>query len=210
MPKLLILGAGTHARVVLDCLRAMGRGADVLGFVEVDGDKARWGKSYDGCRVLGGLNRLPSFARSAGQAALGYGENEKRAELLTLARRQGLALPALVHPDASVSPRARLGPGSQVMAGAVVVTGARLGAGVIVNTAATVDHDCRIADAVHIAPGAHLAGNVAVGRLAWVGIGSSIREGSKIGPRALIGAGAAVVNDVRAGARVVGVPARPI
>ena len=210
MPKLLILGAGTHARVVLDCLRTMGRGADVLGFVEVDGDRARWGRSYDGCRVLGGVNKLASLAKAADQAALGYGENVKRAELLDLARKHGLRLPALVHPDASVSPRAKLGPGSQVLAGAVVVTGARLGAGVIVNTAATVDHDCRIADAVHIAPGAHLAGNVTVGRLAWVGIGSSIREGSRIGAGALIGAGAAVVNDVRPGARVVGVPARPI
>ena len=210
MPKLLILGAGTHARVVLDCLRAMGRGADVLGFVEVDGDKDRWGKSYDGCRVLGGIARLASLAKTADEAALGYGENGKRAGLMALARRHGLHLPALVHPDASVSPRARLGSGSQVLAGAVLVTGVRLGAGVIVNTAATVDHDCRIGDAVHIAPGAHLAGNVAVGREAWVGIGSSVREGSRIGARALIGAGAAVVNDVRAGARVVGVPARPI
>ena len=210
MPKLLILGAGTHARVVLDCLRAAGRGADVLGMVEVDGDRKRWGKSLDGCRVLGGLNRLASFAQGAGQAALGYGENVRRGELMALARKHRLALPALVHPDASVSPRARLGPGSQVLAGAVVVTGASLGAGVIVNTAATVDHDCRLAACVHVAPGAHLAGNVVVGRLAWVGIGASVREGSHIGTEALIGAGAAVVNDVRPGARVVGVPARPI
>ena len=69
MPKLVILGAGSHARVVLDCLRVLGRGDDILGMIEVDGDRARWGRRLDGCLVLGGLDRL-RLARRVGVTRL--------------------------------------------------------------------------------------------------------------------------------------------
>ena len=208
MADLLILGAGSHARVVLDCLRALGREDEILGMVEVMGNGALWGKRLDGCPVMGGMGVLRRL--KARSAVLGYGENARRAELLAAARRLGLELPVLVHPDASVSMRARLGPGTVVLAGAAVVTGARLGAGVVVNTGATVDHDDRLGDCVHVAPGAHLSGAVSVGREAWIGVGASVREGIRIGARATVGAGAAVVKDVPAGLTVVGVPARPL
>jgi sugar O-acyltransferase (sialic acid O-acetyltransferase NeuD family) len=206
MPKLVILGAGSHARVVLDCLRALGRGDDILGMIEVDGDRKRWGKRLDGCLVLGGLERLKRIG--AQEAVLGYGENRKREVLLKAAKRAGLALPPVVHPDASVSSQAVLGEGTVVLAGAVVVTGARLGAGVIVNTGTTVDHDVRLGACVHVAPGAHLAGTVRVGDRAWIGLGSCVKEGIRIGSDAVVGAGAAVVKHVAKGQTVVGVPAR--
>lgn len=206
MPKIVILGAGSHARVVLDCLRALGRGDDVLGMIEADGDRARWGKRQDGCLVLGGIQKLRRGI--AEQAVLGYGGNARRGKLLTLARKAGLDLPSVVHPHASVSPFATLKEGAVILAGAVVVTGAKIGAGAIVNTGATVDHDAVLGTCVHVAPGAHLAGTVRVGDRAWIGIGASVRERIRIGADAIVGAGAAVVDHVPKGWTVLGVPAR--
>ena len=75
---------------------------------------------------------------------------------------------------------------------------------------ATISHDSKVGAYAHISPGAHLAGGVQVGARSWVGIGAAIRESIEIGADVVIGAGAAVVADVPSGARMGGVPARPI
>jgi acyl-[acyl carrier protein]--UDP-N-acetylglucosamine O-acyltransferase len=79
---------------------------------------------------------------------------------------------------------------------------------VIVNTGATVDHDCRLGDFVHVAPGAHLCGGVTVDEGALLGVGCAVAPGVRIGAWATVGAAAAVVADVPAGATVIGVPAQ--
>jgi acetyltransferase-like isoleucine patch superfamily enzyme len=78
------------------------------------------------------------------------------------------------------------------------------------NTGATIDHDNRIGDHAHVAPGCHLAGGITVGEGAFLGTGTSVVPGRRIGAWAMTGAGAVVVHDVDAGARVAGVPARPM
>jgi UDP-perosamine 4-acetyltransferase len=80
----------------------------------------------------------------------------------------------------------------------------------ILNTGAIVDHDCRIGAHAHVGPGARLAGLVTVGEEAHVGIGAVAIERIGIGAGALVAAGAVVIRDVPAGARVAGVPARPM
>ena len=59
-------------------------------------------------------------------------------------------------------------------------------------------------------PGVNLAGDVQIGRETWVGIGSAVCQGLRIGRGAMIGAGAVVVEDVADLQTVVGVPARPL
>ena len=79
----------------------------------------------------------------------------------------------------------------------------------ILNTGATVDHDCVIGDAVHIAPGSHLAGNVTLEEGVFLGIGTVVIPGRRIGAWTRVGAGAAVVHDLAANVTAIGVPARP-
>ena len=206
-----ILGAGGHARSVIDALRAAGT-ATIRGVL--DTDSRRRGEIFEGVPVLGGDNLLPHLRRSGVQGFLvgvgSTGDAGLRRRLYRRALRAGLHPLAAVHPSAVVSTGARVGPGAQILAGSVINAGASLGVNVIVNSRAVVEHDCAVGDHAHIATGAILCGGVLVDAGALIGAGSVVLPMVSVGAGAVIGAGAVVLDDVPPGARMAGVPARPL
>ena len=206
LPRLVILGAGGHARVVLECARRQGRYA-VEGLI----DPERPGRLVDGAPVLGGDDHLEELRRLGVSVAVvgiaGLGAGAVRQRLFDQLVALGFDGALIVHPSATVSEYAQLGQGVVIMPGAVVNAGAVLGDNVIVNSGAIVEHDTEVAAHVHVAPGAVVCGGVRIGTGAYIGAGAAIRQGVTIGDGAVVGAGAAVVGDVAAGAVVTGVPA---
>lgn len=204
------LGAGGHAKVVIDILELMG-GFDIRGLLDPRADA---GAGVLGVPVLGDDSLLPALvAEGVRFAFLGVGGangSERRRAIYDAARRSGVEFVAAIHPRAVVARSVLLGAGPTIMAGATVNAGARLGDNVIVNSGAIVEHDCVLGDHVHIASGARLAGGVRVGAAAHVGIGATVLQGVTIGAGSVVGAGAVVLHDVPAATVVVGVPARPI
>jgi sugar O-acyltransferase (sialic acid O-acetyltransferase NeuD family) len=204
------LGAGTHAKSLLDAIRSSGR-FEVVGLV--DDDAARTGAELLGFPILGpdALEDLRADGVANAFAGVGgIGDSSARRGVFERLLAAGFELPAIVHDAAVVSPWAQLGRGAQVLAAAVVNAGAELGDDVIINTGAIVEHDCRIGAHAHVAPGARLAGLATVGEGAHVGIGAVVIESIRIGDGALVAAGAVVVRDVPDGARVAGVPAQAL
>jgi sugar O-acyltransferase (sialic acid O-acetyltransferase NeuD family) len=191
MENIFVYGAGGHGRVIVDTLKnaVVPYGVSVV----VDDDPILHGEKLSG-HVIAGPEVL------GGQRGfVAIGDNEAR---LRISERFRGRLISLVHRTAFVAEGVPCGEGSVLMAGTVVNTGARIGAGVIINTGATVDHDCRIEDGVHIAPGCHLCGSVHVGAGAFLGVGSVVVPGIRIGRQAWIAAGQTVTRDVPGGARV--------
>ena len=142
------------------------------------------------------------------RAALGIGDNATRRLAAERALASGFMLVPVRHPGAQIGRGAVIADGAAVLAGAVVGPLARIEAGGIVNSLGLVEHDGRVGAYAHVAPGARLLGGASLGAGAFLGAGAVVLPGRAIGTGAVVGAGAVVLEDVPAGARVVGVPAR--
>ena len=208
-PKVLIWGAGGHARVVADIVRQAGH-YEVAAFLD-DTPAARHGTMMCGSEIVGGRERLAAF-RAAGveQMIVAIGDCSARLALAEVAKEAGFCLAHAIHPRAIVADDCRIGAGTVVAAGAVLNPGATCGDCVIINTSASVDHDCLIQDGVHVGPGVCLGGYVSVGRGTWIGLGAVIKDRVRIGDDSLIGAGALVLRDVPPRVVAYGLPARVI
>lgn len=203
----LIIGAGGHARVLIEALTKSG--TTILGCVAKE-VPSRLSPSIS---FLGDDETLLRHAPSSVVLINGIGSTTRpdlRRDVFLRFKQKGYHFGTVVHPAALLPSDIVLGEGAQVMAGAILQPGCHVGDNAIVNTGAVVDHDCRIGAHVHVAPGAVLSGDVTVGEGAHVGTGARVIQGVEIGAGALVGAGAAVLRDVPLGARVAGVPARPL
>lgn len=198
-----LIGAGGHAKVVLDAL--LSAGVHDYTFHIRDGAPGLEGKDFLGHRI-----ECPAIApqMSGCHFHVAIGNCKAREQLFTALLKMGSLPRTVVHPAASLSRFAVLGNGSFLAAQSVVAPAAAVGAGVIVNHGAVVDHDCVVGDFSHIAPNATLGGCVIVGAGVLVGAGANVLPGVSIGDGAVIGAGAVVTNDVYAGEVRAGIPAK--
>ena len=209
MEKAIGIGAGGHAKVVVEILK-LTHAYEIAGLL--DSDKQKVGLELAGIPILGNDSLLRTLfddgIRYAFVSLGSVGDSKLRRKLFDDARQIGYSMISAVHPNAIVSELVRLGTGNTIMAGCVINPGTQVGDNVILNTGSIVDHDCTIASHVHIATGACLSGGVTVGEGAHVGAGAVVRQGISIGPNSIVGAGAVVVKDVPANVTVLGVPAK--
>lgn len=197
----IVLGAGGHAKVLIDGLRRAGHAvAGVCAPELAPGDAGPLGVP-----AIGGEAELARLDRSQHLLANGLGsvgKTDLRREVFERWNAAGWRFATLVHPSATVGEACQLAEGVQIMAGAVLQCAVQVGKNTIINTSASIDHDCRIGEHVHIAPGVVLSGNVTVGSRSHLGTGAVVIQGVSIGEDALVGAGAVVTRAIAAGQHV--------
>lgn len=188
----ILLGAGGHGSVVLDCL--LEAGLDVIGIIDLV--QPAWAGSVP---FLGGDSHLEALAPGEILLANGLGSVSRptrRMKMYSKWKQRGFEFATLVHPRAVVASSVELAEGVQIMAGAVVQPHARIGSNVIVNTTASIDHHCVIGDHVHLAPGTVLSGTVSVGSGTHMGTGVRVIQNVRIGANCVVGAGITVLADI--------------
>ena len=203
---IVVIGAGGHARVVIETIRRQGI-YDPVACLSRDGADGQ----ILGVPVVGkdeDLNRLRTNGVEAAFIALG--SNKLREKLAIEADGLGFDLPTIIDPSAIISQTCTIAQGVLIMPSVVINAEAEIERFSILNTACVVEHNCRIGVSAHVAPGAVLAGRVYVGDRTFLGARSVVRPNVQIGSDVIIGAGAAVVCDIPADQVWVGVPAKQI
>jgi UDP-N-acetylbacillosamine N-acetyltransferase len=205
--KVAIWGAGGHALVVADIIRAAGV-LELVGFLD-DTAPDRKGEIFGRHPVLGGSEQLATLrTRGVEYVVIAVGDCATRVRLAKVALAAGFRWAAVIHPNATIGEGVEIGDGSVVVAGAVINPIVRIGENVIINTCASVDHECLVGSGAHLSPGVRLGGGVQVGPGAWIGMGAIVLPKIKIGAGSVIGAGAVVVEDIPEGVVAYGVPAK--
>ena len=167
MGRIIVLGAGGHAKVVISTLRSMGHSV-IAVFDDAEHLK---GSEVMGIPVLGATREAVSCEYDGAIIAVGNARVRKK-----IADSLPLKWTVAIHPRATVDDSGRIGAGTVVFAGAVIQPDVEIGEHSIVNTSANLDHDCWIGNFVHLAPGTCLAGQVAVGEGTMIGLGDRLRR----------------------------------
>jgi UDP-perosamine 4-acetyltransferase len=204
---IIVLGAGGHAKMVIEAARSQG---DFQPVACLAPDVKQPSSLLDVPLYSETPEQLQAFLVQGCAAFVAVGNNALRRRISGTLKKLGFCIPSIVASHAWLSPSAKLGEGCLVMHSCVIGADAQIGPGCIINNGATVDHDCRIGAYTHVAPGCHLAGNVSVGEQAFLGVGTSVIPERTIGDAAVLGAGAVVVSDIPGHGVYVGCPARPM
>ena len=201
-----IVGAGGHAKVLLDTLRSGDH--SIYGLCDAAPEKAR--TRLPGETILGDDNSALPLPTNTVTIVIGVGATragDARRTLFAQYRDAGFEMISVIHPSAVIAADVKIGAAAQIMAGAVIQPGTSIGANVVINTGATIDHDCRIGDHAFIAPGVTLCGGVTISAGAHIGAGATVLENRSVGVGAMIGGGALVNRDIEDGMTAFGVPA---
>jgi len=199
--RLIIIGGGGHAKVIIDAVLA-GDKYEVHGIID---QNLKIGTKVLGVPVLGTDEILPKlYEQGIKKAFIGVGsigDCSARKAIYKKLKSIGFELPVIVHPKAVIARDVELEEGTFVAASATINPGTKIGKNVIINTSSSIDHDCSIGDFVHIAPGAVLCGTVTIGEGTHVGIGSNIVQSVNIGKNCFITAKALVTSNLSDGTR---------
>lgn len=201
--KVIIIGAGGHAKVIADIV--IKSGDELVGFL--DDDNELQGKViFGGKKVIGNSSNTNDYNDC--YFVIGIGNNYTRK---MVSENNNLKWYTAIHPNAVIGNEVEIGEGTVVMAGSVINARTKIGKHCIINTSTSIDHDNIIGDYVHISPGAHLAGTVHIGELTWICIGVTIINNIDILDRNIIGAGSVVTKNIdESNSKYVGIPARKI
>ncbi|MDR0852648.1 MAG: acetyltransferase [Clostridiales Family XIII bacterium] len=214
LKDLYIIGAGDFGRETADTVHEINRIQPtyrIAGFI--DDNPAMHRKQINGIDVPGGREYLLSLAQRRG-GAIPYAIiaiADPMAKIKIARSLEGSVIwENIIHPLALIKGSARIGQGNIIQHFSSVSSNAVVGDHCLINCNCVVGHDVNLGHNSALMPFAGIMGDCVVENRVFIGAGAIVIPGVNIGKDAVIGAGAVVLEDVEAGATVVGNPAQRI
>lgn len=196
MKRIVLIGAGGHAKTVVDTIELLNE-YEIAGFID---DIPVGTIVYRGYKVIGNDNDARAIYSSGVDKAfisIGFiGNSDIRSKLFSHYKSIGFEFPSVIEPTAYVAKDATIGQGTYVGRDAVINVDAVVGDNCIINTAAIIEHECKVGSFSHIACGTVLCGQVSVGTNTFVGANATIIQCLSIGNDCIIGAGTVVRKNI--------------
>ena len=208
MDDILLVGAGGHAKSVIDSIEAEGK-FNIVGFLDKDTQL-----QYKGYKTIGiDDDALKLFEHGIQNAfiTIGFlGKSNLRMELYKRLKAIGYHFPNIIDPSAILANGIRIGEGNFIGKRAVLNADVAISSMNIINTGAIIEHDCKIGSNVHLSVGSIACGGVFIHDNTFIGANATIIQGIEIGQEVIVGAGAVVITKVEGNSTVAGVPAKKI
>ncbi|MDQ0194113.1 acetyltransferase [Paenibacillus wynnii] len=206
MEKIIVFGAGGHAKAVIDVIEKAGL-YEIIGIL--DSYKAPGSMIY-GYEVLGDEQVVFNLGSQIYGGIIAIGDNWRRSQLVDhmTSLHPEFNFISAVHPSATLAKGTVIGQGCVIMAGAIIGSDTNIGDHCILYSQASVDHDSTLGNFVTFAPHTATGGNVHIGDYSVISIGANIIHSTVIGEHTVIGAGSTVLTDISGYCVAYGTPAR--
>lgn len=204
---MLIAGAGSHAKEVLQVLLRAGH-SDFLFFDNVNTTEGRL--IFERWPVVNSPHAVRALRPDMKQFTPALGNPLYRYRLTQLFENEGFTISNAVDPSAIIGGSAQLGRGLNIMTFCFIGEDTIIGEGCLINSGVRVHHDAQVGRFCEISPGASLLGQCRIGDFCQIGAHAVVLPKVNLGANAVIGAGAVVTKDVPDNCVAAGVPARVI
>lgn len=211
MEKVFLVGCGQHSNVVRYNMQVQGK-YEPIGFLDSDDNKV--GQYFNGLKVFANYNNInisKIFQKyNTNKFFISFGNMKYRKAVFEQFINAGGEAVNIFHPNAIISPDAKIGNGVLIECGCLITPNPTIGDNVVVNTGSQVNHDNVVEDHVYIASGVVLSGGVKIGSNTLLDDGVIVTLGKSVGKNSLIGAGAIVTKSIGDNVVAYGIPAKPI
>lgn len=203
---LAIIGAGALGRISLDIARAAN--IEVAGFID---DTKPEGSAVDGAAVLGGLKFLENSDLSSWSFAIAIAEHhELRKKIVAQVFENNGSFQSVIHPNADISPHAKLGTGVSIANFVKVHSGAHIEDFCFIEDQSSIGIDAHLGEHSMITTGVKINGRSSCGPRSYFGSGSVLGPKITVGSDVFIGTGAVVLKPLDNKSKVMGPIARAL
>lgn len=207
--RLIVIGAGGHAKAVIASAELMNIWTDIKIVDEVMISDNEEILGYEVEKII--LRKNKYVFKKNSMIFVAIGDISKRKKIIEQIDNQGHPIANIINPTSLIHKTVKIGLGNYVGPHVHIGPEVVIGDGNIINTAANIEHESIVGSYTNISPSAIVCGKCHIESEVFIGANASILEGRRIERKIVIGAGAVVnKNLTKVSGKYLGIPARLI